>query len=255
MRKAPGILIGLSLLFCTMNVQAQIHSPDQLPDSIPLPVRDSTLLPVADSISIVAPAGKKNGTQKQDSVPAKPLKPLDITSDNFFAPSYLFSPSPKKAVIFSAVFPGLGQIYNRKYWKLPVLYGGIAGLAYAITWNNGYYQDYLGAYKDIMDDNPDTNRWHDILPYGMDPITVDTEWFGSVLKKRKDYYRYYRDFSYIITALVYVASIIDAYVDAQLFDFDMTPDLSMRMSPVIFKEERSNKPGSSSLGLQFSFYF
>lgn len=178
-----------------------------------------------------------------------------MTSDKFFAPSHIFSPSPRKAVIYSAILPGLGQIYNRKYWKLPIVYGAYAGLTYAITWNNGYYRDYLGAYQDIMDDDPATNRWHDMLPYGQDPETVDTQWFTGVLQQRKDHYRYYRDLSIIATVGVYLIFIIDAYVDAQLFDFDMSPDLSMRVAPVLIRGEKGLNLGSTSYGLQLSFNF
>ena len=176
------------------------------------------------------------------------------SSDSFTAPSYMFKPSPKKAVIYSAIFPGLGQIYNRQYWKLPILYSGFVGFTYAITWNNGYYRDYLGGYQDIMDSNPDTNRWHKMLPYGMEWESVDTKWFADVLKQRKDYYRYYRDLSIIGTFALYLLAIVDAYVDSQLYDFDMSPDLSMRISPTLLKEERTKYIGNS-YGLQWSFSF
>ena len=112
---------------------------------------------------------------------------------------------------------------------------GFVGFTYAITWNNGYYRDYLQAYQDIMDDNPETNRWHNMLPYGFNPERVDEKWFTDVLQKRKDYYRYYRDFSIIGTVAWYLLAIVDAYVDAQLFDFDMSPDLSLRVEPAVFE--------------------
>ncbi len=179
---------------------------------------------------------------------------ISTTSDAFSAPGYMFLPSPRKAVIYSAIFPGLGQIYNRQYWKLPILYSGFVGFTYAITWNNGYYRDYLDGYKDIMDDNPNTNRWHNMLPYGMDPDSVDKEWFRGVLQQRKDYYRYYRDLSIIGTVALYLLAMVDAYVDSQLFDFDMSPDLSMQIQPTLLREERSNYIGSS-YGLQWSISF
>ena len=77
-----------------------------------------------------------------------------------------FSPNPTKAVLFSAVFPGLGQVYNRKYWKLPIVYGGFMGCAYAISFNSRYYKDYSNAYLDFTDGDPNTNSWQDLLPYG-----------------------------------------------------------------------------------------
>src|SRR5690606_10619517 len=145
-----------------------------------------------------------------------------------------FKPDPKKAVIYSAIFPGLGQIYNRKYWKLPILYGGFVGLSYAITWNNSHYQDYFDAQRALLDDNPDNDDiWKKMLPYGMDPGTADRNWFSDVVKDRKNYFRYYRDFSIIITVALYGLGIVDAYVDAQLFEFDVSPDLSMRVEPVL----------------------
>ena len=118
------------------------------------------------------------------------------------------------------------------------MYGGFVGFTYAITWNNGYYRDYLNGYRDIMDDNPETNSWESMLPYGMDPESVDIPWFTGVLQPRKDHYRYYRDLSIIGTVAWYLLAIVDAYVDAQLFDFDMSPDLSMR-EPAILKDDHS----------------
>lgn len=253
--KVSGILICLSILFCSQATKAQHPSFTQLRDTIPVLRMDSTIQQQPDTVSILID-NELLPVVAQDTMQAKSEKSLvELTSDSFFAPDYLFSPSPRRAVLYSAIFPGLGQIYNRKYWKLPILYGGFVGLGYAITWNNGYYRDYLGAYQDIMDDNPQTNRWHNLLPYGQAPESVDVQWFTGVLQQRKDHYRYYRDLSIIGTVAVYLVAVIDAYVDAQLFDFDMSPDLSMRMSPVIIREENSISKGSSSYGMQWSFNF
>jgi hypothetical protein len=105
-----------------------------------------------------------------------------------------------------------------------------------------------------MDSNPETNRWQNLLPFGMDPESVDQKWFTDVLQQRKDYYRYYRDLSIIGTFALYLLAIVDSYVDAQLFDFDMSPDLSMRIEPALLREERPNYMGSS-YGLQWSINF
>lgn len=232
------------LLLFTAQLEGQVAQSRQLNQTVGLVENDT----INKSVTGVSEKDSQTLEQITDSI-------IDITSsDSFTAPSYLFKPSPRKAVIYSAMFPGLGQIYNRQYWKLPILYAGFVGFTYAITWNNGYYKDYLGGYQDMMDNNPETNRWHNMLPYGMNPETVDQKWFVDVLKQRKDYYRYYRDLSIIGTVALYMLSIVDAYVDSQLYDFDMSPDLSMRIEPTLLREEKANYLGNS-YGLQWSFSF
>lgn len=253
--KWVGILVCVCIAFCTTGVQAQLFTPQQQ-DSARIVVKDSVTTIQPDSLLILTDRAVQAPHPQDDSLREKTDSILTATSsDSFLAPSALFKPTPRKAVIYSALFPGLGQIYNRKYWKLPILYGGFVGFTYAITWNNGYYRDYLGAYQDIMDDNPETNRWHTMLPYGQDPETADIAWFTDVLQQRKDYYRYYRDLSIIGTVALYLLAMVDAYVDAQLFDFDMSPDLSMRVEPVILKEGSPGYPGNSSYGVQWSIHF
>ena len=183
------------------------------------------------------------------------------TSSAFFAPSHLFSPDPRRAVLFSALFPGLGQVYNRKYWKLPIVYSGFVGFAYAISWNNGYFRDYQAAFRDIRDPNPEANSWHNFLPFGMNPEDVDQQWFAGVLENRRDFYRHYRDMSIILSVAWYLLTIIDAYVDARLFNFDMSPDLSMRVAPTIINRNSNNNFSlnnnfrTAAYGFQWSFNF
>ena len=159
-----------------------------------------------------------------------------------------FIPNANKAIWLAVVFPGGGQIYNRKYWKLPIVYGGFVGCAYALAWNNRMYQDYSQAYLDIMDDDPNTNSYEDFLPPG-----VSAEGMADTFKKRKDFYRRNRDLSIFCFIGVYVLSIIDAYVDAELSDFDITKDLGLHIQPVIFNDGRSRLP--NTIGLQCAFKF
>jgi len=168
-----------------------------------------------------------------------------------------FVPNPKKAILYSAIFPGLGQIYNRKYWKLPIVYGGFLGCVYAITWNNTQYTGYKSAYSDFLNPNPDANSWLAYKYYGYsdDPAewtTQQRDAFTTALKNKKDYFRRYRDLSYIIAVGLYAICMIDAYVDAQLFEFDISEDLSFRLNPMIFEKTTNN---SRSFGLQCSFTF
>ena len=143
-----------------------------------------------------------------------------------------FVPDPKRALWLSLILPGAGQIYNRKYWKLPIIYGGFLGCAYALIWNQQMYRDYSQAYLDIMDDAPRTCSYLDMLPPRYD-ITGKEEQFKNVFKRKKDFYRRYRDLSAFCFVGVYILSVIDAYVDAQLSAFDITPDLSMRIAPTV----------------------
>jgi len=141
--------------------------------------------------------------------------------------------SPRKATLYSAVLPGLGQVYNKKYWKLPLIYGGFAGFAYAINWNNDKYVLYRQAYYDITDTDPKTNSFLDIkevMYYNMNNAS-DVREFGDKLKQAKDGARRYRDMNIIFTAAFYALNIIDASVDAHFFNFDISDDLTMVWVP------------------------
>ena len=141
-----------------------------------------------------------------------------------------WTPDPIRAMWLAMVVPGGGQMYNRKYWKLPIVYGGVVGCIYAVSWNAQMLRDYSQAYQDIMDSDPTTNSHIEMLPLGYD-ITGREEHFKSVFKRKKDFYRRNRDLSIFCIAGVYLLSIIDAYVDAELSTFDIGSDLSLSISP------------------------
>ena len=147
-----------------------------------------------------------------------------------------FVPNPKRALWLSLILPGAGQIYNRKYWKLPILYGGFIGCTYALLWNQQMYDDYSQAYLDIMDDDPNTHSYTNMLPMGYD-ITGREEQFKKIFKHKRDYYRKYRDMSIFAFFGVYLLSVVDAYVDAQLSTFDISKDLSLTVEPTIIRQQ------------------
>lgn len=171
---------------------------------------------------------------------------IQQTTDTRTKPRFI--PNANRAIWMALVIPGGGQIYNRKYWKLPIVYGGFVGCAYALSWNNRMYKDYSQAYLDIMDDDPNTKSYEDFLPRGM-----SAEGMEDTFKKRKDFYRRYRDLSIFCFIGVYVLSVIDAYVDAELSDFDISRDLGLQIQPVIFNDGRSKMP--NTIGLQCCFKF
>lgn len=142
--------------------------------------------------------------------------------------------SPKRATIYSAILPGLGQAYNKKYWKIPIIYAGFGTIGYFIGWNNNYYKTYKLAYSDLTDDDPDTDSYLDILPPGYnldDPTTKNN--FKTSLTKGQNYYRRNRDLLVISMIGFYGLNIIDASVDAHLFDFDISEDLTMNWQPTV----------------------
>ena len=166
-------------------------------------------------------------------------------------------PDPKRALWLALVIPGGGQIYNRKYWKLPLVYGGFIGCLYAMNWNNNMYKDYSQAYLDLSDNDPNTQSYNQFLHLGA-KITTDSDIqrYKDLFKKRKDRYRRWRDLSFFVLVGVYALSVIDAYVDAELSVFDISKDLSLKVEPTIMNNHQSKNPfDSSSVGLQCSLNF
>ena len=165
-------------------------------------------------------------------------------------------PNPKRAMWLAIVLPGAGQIYNRKYWKLPIVYGGFIGCLYAATWNNQMYHDYEQAYMDIMDDNPQTHSYNQFLHLGKTVDETNIDDYRQLFKRRKDYYRRYRDLSIFIMIGVYALSIIDAYVDASLSEFDISDDLSLRVQPAVIKNGASRNPfENAAMGVNCALTF
>lgn len=148
-----------------------------------------------------------------------------------------FKPDPIRALWLGLVIPGAGQFYNRKYWKLPIVYGGFLGCVYALTWNSQMLQDYSQAYLDIVDTDPNTKSYEKMLPPNYD-ITGKEERFKGIFKSKKDTFRRYRDLSLFAFGGVYLLSVIDAYVDAELSTFDLTRDLSLHILPTMIETER-----------------
>lgn len=163
-----------------------------------------------------------------------------------------FNPSPTRAVWMSALFPGLGQIYNRRYWKLPIVIGGFMGLGYATSWNNGQLQDYTQAYRDLTDSDPQTNSYMNFFPPNTVESELDKSWLTSTVRSRRDYYRRNRDLCIICLVGLYLLCMVDAYVDASLAHFDISDNLSMDVAPAFMLPVRGSRPG---VGLNWAFTF
>ena len=157
--------------------------------------------------------------------------------------------SPHKATILAMVLPGAGQVYNREWWKVPILYAGVGAAVYGLSWNAGYYKKYRTAFVDytaylnqIAEDRendretpyPANNSWDKLMAPGRTAEgyseSMQTR-FQEVLQTKKDRYKRYRDMMYIVCAGIYAIQIIDAVVFAHFYDFEINEDLSMKVSP------------------------
>jgi hypothetical protein len=167
-----------------------------------------------------------------------------------------WKPNPQRALWLALVLPGAGQIYNRKYWKLPIFYGGFMGCIYALTWNNMMYKDYSQAYLDLMDTDPSTNSYNKFLHLGVEITEANENRFKQIFKNRKDKYRRWRDMSIFVMIGVYALSVIDAYVDAELSEFDISKDLSLEVRPTVIPNYAGGNPlQAQSVGLSCCLNF
>ena len=215
--------------------------------------KDSTTASVPkDSVKATLPDSVTRILTKADSVAVADVR--NIEKRNWAT----WTPDPKRALWLALVIPGGGQIYNRKYWKLPIFYGGMMGCVYALTWNNMMYRDYSQAYLDIMDSDPATQSYNKFLHLGAKITSQNEERYKKLFKSRKDKYRRWRDMSMFCLIGVYALSVIDAYVDAELSEFDISNDLSLKVAPTVIPGGSTFNSGSlenSAVGVNVGLRF
>lgn len=222
------IITIVAAIVAALTVRAEVPA-----DSVTLSV-DGDVVAMADTLEWKLPQGDFDGYNV------------------WFERDATFNPNPTRAVWMSALFPGLGQVYNRRYWKLPIVVGAYLGLGYATSWNNGMLTDYQRAYRDIMDNDPDTKSYMDFFPPTTQESDLDKTWLTNILKSRKNFYRRNRDLCIIAMVGVYFLAMVDAYVDASLSHFDISPDLSMDIVPALIGESRGQRP---AFGINWSLNF
>ncbi|MEI7803666.1 MAG: DUF5683 domain-containing protein [Bacteroidota bacterium] len=160
--------------------------------------------------------------------------------------------SPKFAGILSAVVPGTGQAYNKKYWKIPIVYAGAATAGYFIYRNYTIYNNFKNAYQlaadtDLLNDIHSFRVWNPTKKEIYYPYLYDQ----SLKAEIQDIYRKYLDYSVVAGVAVYGLNIIDAVVDAHLYDFNISDDLSLNIHPVLFN--LNNYKTVSGLTFQLKF--
>lgn len=222
-----------------------------LSDELPAFTADSIIADSAKLTETIAKADRRDSTANDSMAAVKPLKLKKEKRD-----WATWKPDPQRALWLALVLPGAGQIYNRKYWKLPIIYGGFMGCIYALTWNNMMYKDYSQAYLDIMDDDPGTQSYNKFIHLGVEITPANEERYKQIFKSRKDKYRRWRDMSFFVMIGVYALSVIDAYVDAELSVFDISKDLSLKVEPAVIPNHYGGNPlQAQSLGLSCSLNF
>lgn len=228
-------------------------------DTIPLLHRLSAVS-AADSVATADSIAASNRQTMLEMTSAPDIREEPVPADSLqnAVDVKRWVPNPTKATWLALVIPGGGQIYNRKFWKLPIFYGGFAGCAYALTWNSKMYNDYADAYRDAVNGNWNSSSITDLLPPGYTG-NISHSQLTETLRRRKDTYRRYRDLSIFAFAAVYLLSVVDAYVDAELSNFDITPDLSMKVEPAVIDNSvpagNYSFTGNKSVGVQCSFRF
>lgn len=237
---------ALAAMLCVAASATADEPGSEFPDSIPVgaPIEKNAIVEGLDFET----RGDSLDVVSADSVKVVKYNPYDVWEER----ETTFNPDPSRAVWMSALFPGLGQIYNRRYWKLPIVIGGFMGLGYATSWNNGMLSDYTKAYRDIMDTDPSTKSYMDFFPPTTKEEDLDKTWLTNLLRSRKNFYRRNRDLCVICMVGVYLIAMVDAYVDASLSHFDVTPELSIDVTPAVFRDGRGSKP---SFGLLWALTF
>lgn len=221
-----------------------ISAGDSLQTDKPLPVIKGDS---ARSVPLLAATDTTHSVT--DTLP--PAKaPVDAVKVALHKP---FVPNSTIALL-CAVIPGGGQMYNRKYWKVPIVLSAACALSYLVGWNATQFNEYHTAYRDFMDDNPLAHdSWKSFVPPGDDPANyVKDSNIQNRLKRGTEQYQRSRDFYLIISAVVYLLSFVDTYVDAQMFTFDISPDLTMAYGGH-FASPRVPYPTAIGLTCKFNF--
>jgi len=250
------IIIILQLFCLPQNIIAQDTLSVEKPSGKERKEKKADRTLMSDSLVVTTP--EKSGKRGKTTV-------MDISNDTLPVPVSLKpvrKGDPMKATMLSAVFPGGGQIYNRKYWKLPIVYAGFGVLLYTTSANSENYQLYYKGYMDFTDDIKETDSYIELVP--MDPAAYDpvlypganpatTAQVEEQMLRLIDYHKRYRDLSIILMGVWYMATILDANVDASLMEYDVSDNLELSFYPSML-----NFPGRSpvaGLNLQLTMAF
>lgn len=165
--------------------------------------------------------------------------------DTVLIESYAKRYDPRKAILYAAVLPGLGQVYNKKYWKLPLVYGGFYGIGYGLNWYNKLHKEYRGYLFDNLEKGIGENGENPDQPSKLRGYTT------ASLRTLEERTRRERDFMIILMGGMYILQMIDAHVDAHLKEFDLNPRLQVSLEPSIDANPLAGRTTGVALVIRF----
>lgn len=232
-RQILSILTVCMIVMLPYELKAQQDTIVQMPDTVKEVIVPDDILPqyLVDSIM-------PDLVVNEDSLAAVySAMTAEMWDDEYFS---RFNPTPAKALWYAALFPGGGQIYNRKYWKLPIIYGGFLGLIYGYNFNDKYFRTYSNAYRDLVLDSPNKSYMEFLPPTYPVENPTRRAYLEKTFKRKKNFYRTNRDYCLVAMIGVYAVAMVDAYVDAALYHFDVSTDLDANSKPTMMLSYKIN---------------
>lgn len=242
MKKIVTIFVLLNALFSLAFSAYGEETPDTT-DVVEVK-EEKIMIAIPDTI-------RQEATSQQEAETATEAEVIKTPKRKLKTDYIAFKPNPRRATWYAIVCPGLGQIYNRSYWKLPILYGGVLACTYLITWNGRMYNDYRNAYHDIIDSDPNTESYMNLFP----SYNGTQSWLPNTLHTKMNNYRRTRDMSVFAMVMLYMVSAVDAFVDAHLYDFTVSNDLSLRVEPIINSYSMDYVSKNRSFGFRCNITF
>lgn len=233
-------LLTFSLLLFSSDVFAQTSTDSLVVTDTVTKSRLSERPGETDSTLVIQPV-KPNKVQKKYRTNQFVWNDRKFKSDSSHVGLKIKRHSPLYAALFSLAVPGLGQAYNRKYWKIPIVYAGFGGLGYAVYYTASNFIGYRNAYRLQMDEDPNTN--------GAYKGVYD----AATLKSYRDYFKKNLDISAICTGVWYALVIIDATVDAHLFEWNMKDDIHLSWRPSLVTPSGNYSQAVAGVNIKLNF--
>lgn len=259
-----------SLLILVMSCAIACYSGMALHATAPVVPQDTTTL-VADTLGTKEPSklvttpptdapnladkGKAESKALQGTTAMKGDKrPGELPFIKKMTRWFTRYPNSNVALLCS-IIPGGGQLYNQRYWKIPIALSAMTAGLYAVTWNQRLYNEYHTAYADLLSENPlDHASWQAFIPPGADPSKYVSDGnLRSRLERGSKQYKESRDLSIVLTVALYLLSALDAYVDAELYYFNVSPQLTVDMGEGLRDKPSGPRPQSVMVGASVRF--